>query len=146
MYKHILVPTDGSPLSLKAVRAAAKLAHALGSKLTAIYVMPPFVPPTAYESVAFHVAYTVEEYERSVRNAAEGILARARAAAGKVPCEGATFFHVYPWEGIVDAARARKCDLIVMASHGRRGLARVLLGSETQKVLAHARVPVLVCR
>ena len=146
MYRHILVATNGSPLSMKAVRNAVKLAASLGARLTAVYVMPPFVPPTAYEAVAFHIAYTVDRYEKSTRKAADGILGRAVAAAGKLKCGTAVVADVDPWKGILDTARARKCDLVVMASHGRRGLAAVLLGSETQKVLAHAKLPVLVVR
>lgn len=146
MYRHILVATDGSPLSMKAVRTAAKLARALGARLTAVYALPPFVPPTAYEAVAFHVAYTVEKYDKSVRKAAEGILGRAVRAAGDLECGTAVVHDVDPWKAILDTARARRCDLVVMASHGRRGIAGVLLGSETQKVLNHGKLPVLVVR
>ena len=148
MFKHILVATDGSPLSMKAVRAATKLAASLRARMTAVYVMPPFVPPTSYEAVAYHVAYTVKDYEKSTRKAADGILGKAVAAADSagVKCGTAVAMDVDPWRGILETARARKCDAVVMASHGRRGIAGVLLGSETQKVLAHSKLPVLVVR
>jgi len=89
MYRHILVATDGSPLAMKAVRAAVKLAGALRARITAVYVMPPFVPPTSYEAVAFHVSHSDEEYDKSVRKAAvrprgHG-LARAPRDRGRPP-------------------------------------------------------------
>ena len=145
MYKHILVPTDGSALSQKAVRAAAQLATSLGSKVTAIHVMQPFDPPMSSEGVVFRAGNLIAEYERGQRANAKKVLAKT-AATVKMPCETVAVFHPNPWQAIVKAAAAKKCDAIVMASHGRRGLARLLLGSETQKVLAHTKVPVLVCR
>jgi nucleotide-binding universal stress UspA family protein len=146
MYKHILVPTDGSTLSLKAARAAAGLATQLKARMTAIYVMPPFSPPMSAEGVVFHAAYSTSEYEKGMRKNAEKALAKVVAAAGKVHCATYAVFHVNPWEAIIKAAASKKCDLIVMASHGRKGLAGLLLGSETQKVLTHSKTPVLVCR
>ena len=148
MYKHLLVPTDGTPLSLKAARTAAQLAKRVGAKITAIYVIPPFTPPTQAEGFAFIAAYSVKEYEAGMRKHAAKALAKVQAAANaeKVKFDGLSNFHNNPWEAIIKAARAKRCDLIVMASHGRRGLAGLLLGSETQKVLTHSKVPVLVCR
>jgi nucleotide-binding universal stress UspA family protein len=148
MYKHILVPTDGSPLSLKAAKAAARLAKALKAKVTAIYVIAPFSPPVSSEGVVFHAAYSVKEYEAGMRRTADKALAKvgAEAAANKVGFDSLAVFHPNPWEAIIKAAGTKKCDVIVMASHGRRGLAAMLLGSETQKVLTHSKVPVLVCR
>jgi nucleotide-binding universal stress UspA family protein len=146
MYKHILVPTDGSPLSLKAARAAAKLAAKLKAKITALYVMPPYMPRTSSEDIVYRAVYSVQEYEQGMRKTADKALARIVAAADGASCDTMAKTHVHPWEAIIDAARTRKCDLIVMASHGRRGLAGLLLGSETQKVLTHSKTPVLVCR
>jgi nucleotide-binding universal stress UspA family protein len=148
MYKHILVPTDGTALSMKAVRSAAALAHAIKARVTAFYVMPPYVPPMETEAAAFYPAYSARGYEQHVRKVADRALAKAKSVvtAQGVKFEGASVFHGSPWESIVKAAGAKKCDLIVMASHGRRGLVGVLLGSETQKVLTHSKTPVLVCR
>jgi nucleotide-binding universal stress UspA family protein len=145
VYKHILVPTDGSPLSLKAARAAAKLAPALKARITALYVIPPFVPPLSSEGIAFRLQHQVSEYEKGMRKTADKALAKVASAAGG-KCATASVFHDNPWQAIIKAADSKKCDLIVMASHGRRGLSAILLGSETQKVLTHSKTPVLVCR
>jgi nucleotide-binding universal stress UspA family protein len=146
MYKHILVPTDGSALSLKAVRAAAKLAAKLKARITAIYVIPPLLPRYTSEDVVYLARYSGQQYLESMRKTADRALARVVTAANGSSCQTIAKVHAHPWEAIVDAAKARKCDLIVMASHGRRGLAGLLLGSETQKVLTHSKTPVLVCR
>jgi nucleotide-binding universal stress UspA family protein len=146
MYKHILVPTDGSALSLKAARAAGKLAASLKARITAIYVIAPFTPPISSEGVMFHAAYSAREYENGMRKFADKALAKVKAAAGRAQCDLVSVVHMNPWEAIIDAAKKRRCDLVVMASHGRRGLAGLLLGSETQKVLIHSKTPVLVCR
>jgi len=146
MYKHLLVPTDGSPLSLKAARSAAKLAGGLGARITALYVIPPFSLPGTGDAVMFHVAHDEREYQRGMRKHADGALAKVAAAAGRVRCDTVSTLHEHPWAAIIEAASSRKCDLIVMASHGRRGLAGLLLGSETRKVLTHSKTPVLVCR
>ena len=146
MYMHILVPTDGSTLSLKAARTAGKLAAKLKAKVTAIYVIAPYMPPGGSESIVYEAAYSLREYETEMHRVADKALARVEAAAGETTFAAVTKTHSHPWEAIIDAAKARKCDLIVMASHGRRGLAGLLLGSETQKVLTHSKTPVLVCR
>ena len=147
MYTHILVPTDGSDLSLKAARAAAALASKLGARMTAIHVIEPFRPRIYSEgAVAYQAYYSREQYEEGMRKVADRATAKVAAAAGGVPCDQVCATDSDPWEAIVEAARAQKCDLIVMASHGRKGLAKLLLGSETQKVLTHAKIPVLVCR
>jgi nucleotide-binding universal stress UspA family protein len=146
VYKHILVPTDGTALSLKAARAAGKLAAKLGARMTAIYVIEPFMPPMAAEGMMYPNSYSAREHEKSMQRLADKALAKVALAAGEVKCATLARVHVRPWEAIVEAAKARRCDLIVMASHGRRGLAGLLLGSETQKVLTHSRTPVLVCR
>ena len=148
MYKHILVPTDGSKLSLKAAKAAGELARSLKARVTALYVMQPFMPPMESDAATFYPAFSARGYEKQVHKAAELALAHALKAIGKAhgKVEGASVFHDSPWEAIVAESTSRKCDLIVMASHGRRGLVGVLMGSETQKVLTHSKKPVLVCR
>jgi nucleotide-binding universal stress UspA family protein len=126
MFKHILVPTDGSRLAQRGVKAGVALARSLGARVTALHVMPPDAP--AYD--------------------ARKILAAAAAAARRagVPCRTAVVTDPQPWGGILRVAHARKCDAIALASHGRGALGGLLLGSETQRVLAHAKVPVLVTR
>jgi nucleotide-binding universal stress UspA family protein len=148
MYRHILVPTDGSKLSLKAAKVAAQLAAALKARITTIYVIAPYLPAMEAEGLAFYGAYTAREYEKSMRKTGDQAHAKVKAVAGaaRVKSEALTVVQGNPWEAIIKAAREKKCDLIVMASHGRRGLQGLLLGSETQKVLTHSKTPVLVCR
>jgi nucleotide-binding universal stress UspA family protein len=148
MYKHILVPTDGSKLSLAAAKTAAALAKKVGAKVTSVYVMAPYMPPIESDVAAFYPAYSAKGYEREVRKSADRALARVKAVAdnANVKCEGVAVTGPNPWADIISTAKKKKCDLIVMASHGRRGLEALLLGSETQKVLTHSKVPVLVCR
>ena len=148
-YKHILVPTDGTPLSLKAAKHAASLARDLNAKVTAVYVIPPWTPPLAEESsVMPRLAFTEEQYRKDMEAVASKALGKvAVAAAGsKVKCETLSIGNAQPWEGILKAARTKKCDLIVMASRGRGALGSLVLGSETTKVLSHSKTPVLVCR
>jgi nucleotide-binding universal stress UspA family protein len=148
MYKHILVPTDGSKLSNAAAKSAAKLAGDIGAKITAVYVIRPFDPPGHPEAVAFYSAYGEKEFQEAGRKSAKQAIAKvkAAAAAAKVDVVGLAVTARNPWRAIVDTAKSKKCDLIVMASHGRKGLEALLLGSETQKVLTHSKTPVLVCR
>ena len=149
MYKHILVPTDGSPLSLKAAKEASALAKTMKAKITTVYVSPLFYPRIGSETMRpRHMQALQEAHRKSSEAAAEVALGKvgATAAASKVPCEKVHASDERPWEVIIKAAKARKCDLIVMASHGRKGLAGVLIGSETAKVLTHSKTPVLVCR
>ena len=148
MYKHILVPTDGSKLSNAAAKSAAKLASDIGAKITAVYVMRPFEPPGHPEAVAFYAAYGAKEFEAASRKNAQQAISKvkAAAAAAKVEAQGLAVTATSPWRAIVETAKSKKCDLIVMASHGRRGIEALLLGSETQKVLTHSKTPVLVTR
>jgi nucleotide-binding universal stress UspA family protein len=144
-YKSILVPTDGSKLSLKAAREAATLAKSLKAKLTAIYVMPQWIPPMLVEGTglpaeAFDERAFNKATEATARTALDKVEEAARAES--VMCESLAVRDDEPWKGIVKSAR--KCDLIVMASHGRTGIEAVILGSETRKVLSHANKPVLV--
>jgi nucleotide-binding universal stress UspA family protein len=150
MYRHILVPTDGSPLSRKAVKAAVGLARRLGARITAVYVIPSYAPP-AYGGdtmLLYSEYFSPEEYKTHTQKHARAALAKVEAVAraAEVPCAALFVTGNEPWKSIIRTARSRRCDLIVMASHGRRGLAALLLGSETTKVLTHSRTPVLVCR
>ena len=149
MYKHILVPIDGSPLSLKAAGEAAELAKSMKAKITTVYVVPPFEPPYEGDGVAFAArnfspAIHEARHERFANEAfakVEAAAARVKVKVSRLKVEGRA-----PWRSIIDSAKAKKCDVIVMASHGRGGIGTLLLGSETNKVLAHSRTPVLVCR
>lgn len=145
MFKHILLPTDGSDLSLRAIERGVALAKAMGARITGFHATPPF-HVFAYE--ALQLEPTREEYLRvSAEQAANvlGTIETAARAAG-VPCESVSTVSDHPYEDILQTATERGCDLIVMASHGRRGVKGLLLGSETQKVLTHGDVPVLVYR
>jgi nucleotide-binding universal stress UspA family protein len=145
MYKHILIATDGSELADKAVAQGLDLAKALGAKATAVTVTEPWTAG-AYETIP--TPSLIDAYEKAVTDSAARILAAVGDAARKreVACNTIHVADRYPVEGILDAAKDKGCDLIVMASHGRRGLARLLLGSETMKVLTLGTVPVLVIR
>ena len=148
MYNHILVSTDGSKLSEKAIRAAFGLAACVGAKVTGLFVVPPYVPPVYSEGMIYRRTMSKSQYRASCRRAGRKALAAVEieSQAARVQYGSTILAAETPWEGIVRAAKAKKCDLIVMASHGRRGLAGLLLGSETTKVLTHSKIPVLVCR
>lgn len=145
MFKHILLPTDGSELSLRAVDTGIELAARLGARVHAFHVLVPF-PATVY--FAEFIQANEAAYTRDAVASAEGHLAevRRRAEAAGVPCESSYETDARPFAAIVGAARKHQCDLIVMASHGWRGFDRLLLGSETHKVILNGDVPVLVCR
>jgi nucleotide-binding universal stress UspA family protein len=148
MFKHILVPTDGSKLSAKAIRTAVRLARDTGAKVTGVYVIAPYTPPAYSEAAIYVAALSSKRYKelsaREARKALAAVEIEARTSGVEYFSNTQTGYN--PWECIIRAARAKKCDLIVMASHGRRGLAGLLLGSETTKVLTHSKIPVLVCR
>ena len=148
MYKHILVATDGSKLSLKAVKTAAALAANLGARLSGFYAMPSYVPPIYGEAALFIPEMTAKGFKAAVEREAQAALAAATKIADEVDVvlNPVKVTDPQPWSAIVKAAHSKKCDLIVMASHGRRGLSGLLLGSETTKVLTHSKVPVLVVR
>jgi nucleotide-binding universal stress UspA family protein len=145
MYKHILIATDGSELAQKGVDQGLALAKALGAKATAVTVTEPMAAMLVGEAA---IALPLEDYDKAASADAARILAGVSASAAKagVACHTLHVKDQYPAEGIVDAAKARGCDLIVMSSHGRRGLSRLLLGSQATLVLTHSHVPVLVCR
>jgi nucleotide-binding universal stress UspA family protein len=145
MYKHILIPTDGSTLSERAIKQGMMLAKALNAKVTAVTVSPT-VHTFAIEPMM--VTDTPKQYEEDSKLRAAKYLAVARdaARAAGVSCDEAHIVHDHPYEAIIDAATQHDCDLIFMASHGRRGVSALVLGSETAKVLTHSKIPTLVCR
>ena len=145
MYRHILLPTDGSALSKKAVRAGIAFARRIGAKVTGFY------SPEQYEVLTYGEYFPPDlmsraEWERRSRRTAEKVLAyvQKEAKARGVRYSGFYLASLAPWQAIVDAAKKKKCDLIFMASHGRTGVAGLLLGSQASKVLAHSKVPVLI--
>jgi len=144
MYKHILIATDGSELAGKAVTTGLALAKQLNAKVTAVTATEPWTAMVTGEAA---LAFPVEEYEKSSAEAAARILGEVTAAATAqgVQCETVRVTD-FAAEGIIETTKARGCDLIVMSSHGRRGLARVLLGSQAMRVLTLSTVPVLICR
>jgi len=145
MYKHILIATDGSELAAKAVVVGVTLAKQLNCKVTAVTVSEPWRIFVAGEAAG---GFPINEYEKDTAETASRVLAAAMEQARKsnVACATVHAKDQYPAEGILDTAKKVGCDLIVMASHGRRGLGRLLLGSEAVKVLTHSTIPVLICR
>jgi nucleotide-binding universal stress UspA family protein len=145
MYKHILIASDGSELAGRAVEQGLTLAKTLGAKVTAITVTEPW---TAAVSGEWAVAFPVEEYEKAAAANAAKILAQVAETAARigVPCQTVHVQDQFPAEGIVEEAKNRNCDLIVMGSHGRRGVAKFILGSQATRVLTHTTVPMLICR
>lgn len=149
MFKNILVPTDGSPLSRRAVDYAVRLAKEQKARVTGLWVGPAWEPNLyAYGDSVPRGFVSQKEHAARVRKAGAGPLRAVKklAAAAGVPCTCACVEGAFPYLEIIKAARRSRCDLIVMASHSRRGISRLLLGSQTSKVLALAGVPVLVCR
>ena len=149
-FTHILLATDGSRLSGRAVKTAIALAAKYAARLTAIHVVPLYVPPVFLEGVfpAVPQLYSTTEFKRGTHAFSRTLLGKVEAAArkAKVKCASVSVDGEAPWSAIVATARKRRCDLLVMASHGWRGIDALLLGSETQKVLTHSKVPVLVVR
>lgn len=145
MYRNICIPTDGSPLSNLAVERGLALAKALGARATVLSVIQPF------HAIAYSpelIADSREAYDRHAeQHAAQYLLeAEAKAKALGVACETVAAKDEHPYAAIISAAEAKGCDLIAMASHGRRGVTALVLGSETLKVLTHSTIPVLVFR
>ena len=145
MYKHVLIATDGSDLAGKALTQGLALAKALSARVTIVTVVEPWPAMTIGEAA---IAFPYEEYEQAAMANAEDILSKAGEVAGKsgVSCETVPVKGSYPAEGILETAKSRDCDLIVMASHGRRGLTRLVLGSQANDVVTHSTLPVLICR
>jgi len=145
MFKNILIATDGSELALKAVEHGIALAKSIGAKVTVVTVSLPFHVFTLDPLV---VEDTADQYKKRMQDHASkllGSVAGAAKAAG-IACETVQVEHEHPYRAIIDTATSRGCDLITMASHGRRGVSALLLGSETVKVLTHSKIPVLVHR
>lgn len=147
MYKHILVATDGSRFAARGVREAVRLARALGAGITGVCVVAP--SPAHYGEHSYYAAGLTEaDYRRYTDQPAKKTLATLaeRARRVHVRCTTRVVRDEQPWRGILRAARAARCQLIVMGSHGRGALGGLLLGSETTRVLAHSHIPVLVVR
>ena len=147
MFKHLLVPTDGSNLSSETVSRAILFAREAGARITFFYAKPEY-PIAYFGEGALIDPTTPEKFADMAEKQAQEILAAAQALAGAagVPAAATSATSDVPYQAIIDAAAASGCDLIFMASHGRRGLSGLLLGSETQKVLTHSKIPVLVYR
>ena len=145
MYKNILIPTDGSELAGKAVQHGVNLAKYLGAKVAILTVTTPFHIFTLETKM---VEDTPAEYKRHVQDDATKLLASAAniATAAGVACDTVQMEHEHVYQAIIDMAKSKNCDLIIMASHGRRGISAIVLGSVTVKVLTHSRIPVLVHR
>jgi len=145
MFHHLLLPIDGTPHAEAAFRKALEFAGGIGARATLLHVIPEFQLHTYQVEM---LSDTRAQYTREANRAAEGYLramAEEALAAG-VACDTVALIHDHPYEAIIDTARDKGCDLIAMASHGRRGVAAILLGGETRKVLTHTTIPVLVYR
>ena len=147
MYRHILIPTDGSELAEHAVMNGLSLAKTMGAKVSVIVVEEPFNWSSVPETNARAIAEVVAKHAEQIKQHATSVLNRAANAAKQtgVSCETIQMEHDQPYQAIIATAKDKSCDLIVMASHGRSGLSAVLLGSVTNKVLTHTKTPVLVC-
>lgn len=145
MFKHILLPIDGSDLSRHATRLGIELAQTCHAK---VYVLHVVLPYHTMASVVELLTATEATYTQDAIAHAERYLAEAQnlAKAAGIECHGGYVFNDHPNEAILETVRTQHCDVVVMASHGRRGMSRMLLGSETHKVLLESPVPVLVCR
>lgn len=146
MFKHILISTDGSPLSNKAAKAGIALARALRAKVTAYCAIEEL--QMVYGEGYFPTQTVIDGFVRRAREIGQkraDMIGKMAKAAG-VPFTSVVTKAYSPYEGIIDAAKKRKCDAIFMASHGRRGLSKLMMGSVTQKVLSHTRIPVVVYR
>ena len=145
MYRNVLIPTDGSDLATTAVKHGVKFAQEIGAKVTGVTVTEPF---HVWSLKPGQLEYTPAEYKKHSKTHAEKVLGGVLAAAGSadVSCETVHVEHEHPYQAVIDTAASKGCDLIVMAPHGRRGVAAVVLGSETVKVLTHSKIPVLVNR
>jgi len=149
VFKTILAPTDGSAMSRRAVARAVRLAKEQKARVIGLWVGPPWEPNLyAYDKDVPPGFISPKQHAAHVKRTADHYFAAVEkmAAAARVPCRCICVQGGFPYLEIIKAARRNRCDLIVMASHGRRGVSRLLLGSVASKVLAHAGIPVLVCR
>ncbi len=147
MFKNILIPTDGSTLSKKAIKAGIALAKSTGARVTGFY------SPEPYEILAYGEYFPPDlmsraEWDEHAKKTAQKFLAviEKEAKAAGVACGSLHLAGLAPWKAIVEAAKKKKCDLIFMASHGRTGISRLLLGSQATKVASHSKIPVLIYR
>lgn|SRR5262245_42933745 len=147
MYKHILIPTDGSEVADKAVTAGLEFAREAKARVTLFTAVPEYDPPSEAEIMA-HRVISIAEHARRSESAAHGILGPAAHQARTAGVEFRTDYAQcnHPWEAIVEAAKRHDCDAIFMGSHARKGLAKMLHGSETQAVLTHSTIPTVVYR
>ena len=147
MYTHLLVPTDGSKLSDKAIAHAIDLSKVANARITFLHATLEDPTPIYAEGVSVRPRFRKAYADQAKAEAAKVLnRAAAKAAQAKVACDSMHAVTSAPWRAILDAAKKAKCDAIVMASHGRRGLSALLLGSETTKVLTYGKLPVLVVR
>ena len=148
MFKHILLPTDGSKLSDRAVQRGMQFAKEINARVTALHVVPEFRMVVEEGFVSPMSAELKKRFENESQQHARKMLAKVEKTADEagVKCESVSVVSDYPYQQIIEIAKKKKCDLIMMASHGRRGLSSLLLGSETAKVLTHSKIPVLVVR
>jgi len=144
MFQRILVPTDGSEITQKSIASALSLAASLGARVYVLSVKEPFPYSAISEMQPTPPQEFFEAQERIAASRVADVASLAEAQG--VVCETHTIEALHPWEAIIEHAEQKACDLIVMASHGRRGVTALLLGSETQKVLTHTKIPVLVVR
>ena len=147
MFKHILIPTDGSDVAAKAIKAGVALAKEMGASVTGFYAIEP--PPThVYGEGYLAERKLVVELERRAQEVAQASVDQVTTAAKSagVPCDTAIGKSVVPYKGIIDAAQKNNCDVVFMASNGHKGFTGLILGSVTQKVLTHSKIPVLVFR
>jgi len=144
MFKRILVPTDGSEISQQSVQTAVALAKSVNAELHTVCVKEPFPYGAISEMQPTPPQEFFDAQERMATRHVADVAERCKTAG--VPCTALTVEGLHPWEEIIAHAERTGCDLIVMASHGRRGVSALLLGSETQKVLTHTRIPVLIVR
>ena len=148
MYNHVLIPSDGSELAEKGVRAGIEFAHLVGARVTAFTAVPEYQVPAQSDVMSRRRVLSLQEHEERARRQAEAILANIaeRAAAAGVECGRDYALSDRPHAAIIDAANRLGCDLIFMASHGRSGLSALVHGSETRGVLTHSTIPTLVVR
>ena len=146
MFRHVLFPTDGSPLSVKTIPKVVRYAKAIGARITALYVVPRF--DRLYTAEVFDAPALESKLAGEARRESARHLARVEKAAARagVHCDAVMVRASEPYRGILQVARARRCDLIVMASHGRKGVTAMFFGSESRNVLTHSRIPVLIFR
>ena len=147
MYRHILIPTDGSELAEHAVTNGLSLAKSVGAKVTVIIAEEPFDWLSVSETKAQQALGELAKHAEQIKKHAASVLNRVANAAKEagVSCDTIQVENAQPYKAIIATAADRGCDLIVMASHGRSGLSAVILGSVTNKVLTHTKTPVLVC-